>query len=136
MIAKSTDQGHTFSAPQPVSPTPPGFTGTGRDQFFPSVAVDRGGHVGVCYYDRRGSADNTVIDRFCSLSVNHGRSWSEQRVSFSNWLPIHDADALINTAYIGDYDALTSDTLGLNSGFVGAFEIQNQGNPDVFANRF
>ena len=108
----------------------------GRDQFFPSVAVDRGGHVGVCYYDRRGSADNTVIDRFCSLSVNHGRSWSEQRVSFSNWLPIHDADALINTAYIGDYDALTSDTLGLNSGFVGAFEIQNQGNPDVFANRF
>ena len=136
MIAKSTDNGRTFSAPQPVSPTPRDFFGTGRDQFFPSVAVDKAGRVGVCYYDRRGSADNTVIDRFCSRSVNHGRSWSEQRISFANWLPNHNTDNLVNTIYIGDYDALTTDALGINSGFLGAFEIQNRGNPDVYASRF
>jgi hypothetical protein len=136
LIAKSTDHGRTFSTPQPVSPTPREFSGTGRDQFFPSVAVDRAGRVGVCYYDRRGSTDNTVIDRFCSLSLNHGRSWNEQRISFANWLPNHDTDSLINTIYIGDYDALTTDALGINSGFFGAFEIQNRGNPDVYAKRF
>jgi hypothetical protein len=136
MIAKSTDHGRTFSAPEPVSPTPRDFFGMGRDQFFPSVAVDRAGRVGVCYYDRRGSSDNTVIDRFCSLSVNHGRSWNEQRISFANWLPNHDTDSLINPIYIGDYDALTTDALGINSGFFGAFEIQNRGNPDVYAKRF
>ena len=136
VIAKSTDGGRTFSKPQAVSPTPANFSGIGRDQFFPSVAVDKDGHVGVCYYDRRANAANTVIDRYCSLSVDRGRSWVEQRVSVSNWLPVHDADALINPTYIGDYDALTSDGLGINGGFVGAFEIENQGNPDVFAKRF
>jgi len=136
VITKSTDGGQTFGKPQAVSPTPANFGGVGRDQFFPSVAVDKDGHVGVCYYDRRANTANTVIDRFCSLSVDHGRSWAEQRVSTSNWLPIHGADGLINTAYIGDYDALTSDALGINGGFVGAFEIETQGNPDVYAKRF
>ena len=136
VITKSTDGGMTFSKPRAVSPTPANFAGIGRDQFFPSVAVDKDGHVGVCYYDRRANAANTVVDRFCSLSVDRGRSWAEQRISASNWLPIHDADALINPAYIGDYDALTSDALGVNGGFVGAFEIETQGNPDVYAQRF
>jgi hypothetical protein len=136
VIAKSTDGGLTFSKPQAVNPTAGNFAGAGRDQFFPGLAVDKDGHVGVCYYDRRANTANTVIDRYCSVSVDHGRSWLEQRVSVFNWLPVHDADALINPSYIGDYDALTSDALGVNSGFVGAFEVQNQGNPDVFAKRF
>lgn len=135
-ISKSTDGGLTFSKPQAVSPTAASFSGVGRDQFFPSVAVDKDGHVGVCYYDRRANPANTVIDRYCSVSVDRGRSWVEQRVSASNWLPIHGADALINPSYMGDYDALTSDALGINGGFLGAFEIENQGNPDVFAKRF
>jgi hypothetical protein len=136
VISKSTDKGLTFSKPQAISPTPANFAGTGRDQFFPGVAVDKDGHVGVCYYDRRAEAANTVIDRYCSVSIDHGRSWAEQRVSASNWVPAHDADSLINPSYMGDYDALTSDTLGTNGGFLGAYEVENQGNPDVFAKRF
>ena len=136
LITKSTDGGRTFSKPQAVSPMAANFGGIGRDQFFPSVAVDKDGHVGVCYYDRRASTANLAIDRYCSVSVDRGRSWAEQRVSASNWLPIHNADFLINPSYMGDYDALTSDALGVNGGFVGAFEIENQGNPDVYANRF
>jgi hypothetical protein len=136
LVATSTDSGQTFSNPVTVSPTPADFEGAGRDQFFPGIAVDKDGEVGVCYYDRRDQADNSVIDRYCSVSRNHGASWDEQRVSFSEWLPLHNADGLINTVYIGDYDALTSDFLLGSDGFFGTFEIQINGNPDVFAKKF
>ena len=66
-VASSTDKGTTFSTPVTVSPAPADFTGRGRDQFFPGIAVDRKGQVGVCYYDRRQSPDNTSIDRYCSV---------------------------------------------------------------------
>jgi hypothetical protein len=136
LVATSTDSGQTFSNPATVSPTPADFEGAGRDQFFPGIAVDEDGKVGVCYYDRRGQPDNSVIDRYCSVSRNQGASWDEQQVSFSQWLPLHSADGLINTVYIGDYDALTSDFLLRNDGFFGSFEIQINGNPDVFAKKF
>jgi hypothetical protein len=136
LVAKSTDSGQTFSSPTTVSPTPANFDGAGRDQFFPGIAVDSDGHVGVCYYDRREESDNSVIDRYCSVSRNQGASWTERRVSFSEWLPVHHADGLINTTYIGDYDALTSDFLLASDGFFGTFEIQTNGNPDVVAKKF
>jgi hypothetical protein len=136
LVARSTDLGRTFSSPQTVSATPADFTGTGRDQFFPGIAVDKAGRVGVCYYDRRNDPANTVIDRYCSVSNNHGTSWVERRMSSSNWVPVHDADVLINTAYIGDYDAITSDFLLGTEGFFGSFEIQSGGNPDVYARKF
>jgi hypothetical protein len=136
LVAASTDSGQTFSSPTTVSPTPADFEGAGRDQFFPGIAVDKDGEVGVCYYDRRDDPDNSVIDRYCSVSRNHGASWDEQRVSFSEWLPLHYADGLINALYIGDYDALASDFLLGSDGFFGTFEIQTNGNPDVFAKKF
>jgi len=131
MVAKSVDGGQTFTAPTAVSPQSPTFTGRGRDQFFPGLAVDRRGYVGLCYYDRRQEPVNTAIDRYCSFSQDHGASWQEQRVSHAGWTPAHAADGVINLSYIGDYDALTSDFLLQHSGFFGAFEVQTDGNPDV-----
>jgi hypothetical protein len=133
MVAKSTDGGQTFTAPTAVRPTSPNFTGRGRDQFFPGIAVDKRGEVGVCYYDRRQHPANTVIDRYCSVSPNHGASWREERVSEASWVPAHAADALMMLNYIGDYDALTSDFLLQQGGFFGAFEVQTNGDPDVVA---
>jgi hypothetical protein len=135
MVAKSIDGGQTFTAPAAVSPVSPNFSGRGRDQFFPGVAVDRRGNVGVCYYDRREDPANTVIDRYCSVSQNHGASWQERRVSEASWTPAHAADSVINLFYIGDYDALASDFLLQQGGFFGAFEVQTNGNPDVVAAR-
>jgi len=131
MVAKSTDGGATYSTPAAVSPTPSDFTGRGRDQFFPGIAVDRKGRVGVCYYDRRQNPLNLAIDRYCSVSQDHGSSWDEQRVSHSSWVPAHYSDGVINATYIGDYDALSSDFLLKKSGFFSSFEVQIQGNPDV-----
>jgi hypothetical protein len=111
----------------------PSFHGKGRDQFFPGLAVDGGGNVGVCYYDRRQNPFNLLIDRYCSVSQNHGRTWNESRVSHSSWVPDHFSDGVINAEYIGDYDALTSDFLQQQGGFYGSFEVQINGNPDVVA---
>ena len=48
--------------------------------------------------------------------------------------PTHGNDLFINPIYMGDYDQMTSDFMNLNSGFIGAFEIQGvRGNPDVSA---
>jgi len=63
-------------------------------------------------------------------------TWTEQQVSSSSWLPLHYADQVINATYIGDYDALASDFLLENGGFYGTFEIQTNGNPDIFAKKF
>jgi hypothetical protein len=136
LIAKSHDSGATWSAPVAVSPQQSSFAGLGRDQFLPGVAVDKDGHVAVAYYDRRQDDGNTVIDRFASVSHDGGASWSEQQLSFSKWLPVHGSDQFINRVYIGDYDALTSDFTLKNGGFFGSFEIQTDGNPDVFAKKF
>jgi hypothetical protein len=136
VVAKSTDGGASFTTPVAVSPTPGSFTGNGRDQFFPGIAVDKDGHVAVCYYDRRGDEDNSIIDRYCSVSHNRGASWTESRASNSNWVPAHGNDNIINPVYMGDYDALTSDFLLQSGGFFGTFEIQDNGNPDVVGKKF
>jgi hypothetical protein len=130
-VAKSVNGGQTFTTPVAVSPQSPAFTGRGRDQFFPGLAVDRHGNVGVCYYDRRQEPDNSLIDRYCSVSGDQGATWRENRVSEASWVPAHAADGVINLFYIGDYDALTSDFLLQHGGFFGAFEVQTNGNPDV-----
>jgi hypothetical protein len=137
VFVKSTDKGLTFTAPVSVSPQPPGFTGPGRDQFFPGIAVDPLGKVAVCYYDRRNDPANMSIDRYCSVSLNHGASWQDLRASSPSWLP-NQADSFIAFAGrgIGQYDALTSDFLQLNPGFFGAFVIEEEGNPNIVARKF
>lgn len=134
-VASSSDGGASFSAPVTVSPTPNNFTGRGRDQFFPGIAVDRRGRVGVCYYDRRQSPDNSRIDRYCSMSENGRSGWEEEQASEFGWTPAHAADAVINLSYIGDYDAVSSDFLLQQSGFFSSFEVQFSGNPDVLGYR-
>lgn len=136
VVARSSNGGRSFTAPVTVSPTPSSFTGRGRDQFFPGIAVDNRGVVGVCYYDRREHATNDVIDRYCATSQNGGASWNEQRVSAANWTPAHASDLVINLFYIGDYDSISSDFLLQNPGFFSSFEVQTDGNPDVVGASF
>jgi hypothetical protein len=136
VISTSTDGGMTWSLATAVSPVDPMFSGIGRDQFMPGVAVDTTGKVAVCYYDRRNDPTNTAIDRFCSVSTDHGASFSDQQITLSSWLPFHATDRLINLFYMGDYDGLTTDNTRSNTGFFGAFQIQSGINPDVFSTRF
>ena len=146
-IAKSTNSGTSFMFPPTVSPTPSTFTGPGRDQFFPGIAVDNDGEVAVCYYDRRNDPHNMAIDRYCSVSSTQGESWLDQRASSPSWLPLHCADTGapippplngfgITCTQIGQYDTLTTDFLLQNDGFFGAFQIQEDGNPNIVGKKF
>ena len=51
--------------------------------------------------------------------------------------PAHSNDVLINPAYMGDYDGLTSDFTKSTPGFLGAYEFMQSGaNPDIRAFSF
>jgi hypothetical protein len=136
--AKSTSFGESFKILGPISRTPKDFSGVGRDQFLPGIAVDKDGEVAVCYYDRRNDRANLRIDRYCSVSGNEGKSWKDLRASDLNWMPTPDLDPLDPRpgAAIGKYDALTSEFLLHSDGFFGAFEIEIGGNPNIVAKKF
>lgn len=139
IVAKSADSGRSFAVLPPISPVPATFTGPGRDQFFPAIAVAKTGTVAACYYDRRNDPNNMRIDRYCSVSTNHGANWTDQRLSTSNWLPLICSDATavnMGCSEMGSYDALTTDFLLLNTGFFASFQIQEDGNGNILAKKF
>ena len=131
-MVRSSDGGNTWTTPAPVSPTPSTFEGAGRDQFFPTVAVDRTGALAVCYYDRRNDPLNFGIDRYCSVSKDAGQTFNDVRQTTRPWLPTHDNDVFVNPYYMGDYDGASADVVGTNSGFFNSFQIQSQQNGDVY----
>ena len=90
-IARSTDQGETWSTPLRVNDDQ-----SGRDQFFPWLAVDPvTGGVYVVFYDRRNTqGDWTEVT--VALSHDGGQSFENRRVDEQAFDP--------ETAYfLGDY---------------------------------
>jgi hypothetical protein len=100
--------------------------------------VDNDGEVAVCYYDRRNDSHNLRVDRYCSVSINQGKSWADLRASSVNWMPTTDRDPLDPNPGdgIGKYDALASEFLLHTDGFFGAFEVEISGKPTIVAKKF
>lgn len=98
-VSRSTNGGITWSAPMRVSKDPPN-----SDNWFPWVAVSNGGTVGIVYYDRRVSGNNTLTDAWIALSTSGGGTWQESRASevSSNFRTAFQGSA----AFIGDYNGL------------------------------
>jgi hypothetical protein len=142
LLSKSVNGGASWSAPVRVNQNQEPFgNGLGADQWQPAVAVDHGGRLAVCYYDRRNDQNNYRFEHFCSTSHDGGLTFRDRRVAPSSD-PIHDTDAFLVPAYMGDYDTLASDFTRSNRGFIGAFQIINSElngetvfvpNPDVKA---
>lgn len=130
-VARSTNSGQSFSVLGAISRA---IGGIERDQFLPGTAVDKDGEVAVCYYDRRNDPVHDLrVDRFCSVSSNQGKTWTDQQVSNLHWLPSPNQD----TGYaISEYDALTSEFLLHGDGFFGAFIVEINGNQNVVATKF
>jgi hypothetical protein len=132
VFSRSLDGGNTWSSQALVSPTPANFQGAGRDQFMSGVAVDSRGDLAVCYSDRRNDQNNFFVDHYCSLSHDQGATFTDVRETPRSWEPNEFIDVLLNPVYMGDYDTVTSDATGANAGFFNTFQMQTNGNPDVF----
>jgi hypothetical protein len=136
LIAKSTDGGSTWSTPKAISPTPDNFAGVGRDQFQPAVAVNRDGSLAICYYDRRNDTQNNAVDRFCSLSRDHGRSFQDIRQTTRSWAPTHDTDFFVSAQSLGLYDTVAPHLDAEDDdAFFGSFQIINNAVPGVHGRR-
>jgi len=140
LLRVSTDGGATWGFGLPIkvnSDTQPRTAG-GHDHYQPGIAVDRSGEVAVCWYDRRDDAQDFAIRHYCGESITGGLTWTNSNVGVSPFAPTHGIDLIINPIYMGDYDVVTSDFTGANSGFIGSFQVMNnsRGNPDIVAYSF
>jgi hypothetical protein len=102
----------------------------GRDQFNPSIAVNRDGTVAVCYYDRRNDPKNTLFDRYCSISQSQGQSFRDVRESPRSWMFGEDWDVL--GFWLGDYDTVTAPLFGGGHSFFDAFGISGNNMTGIF----
>jgi hypothetical protein len=141
LVTRSTDGGVTWSQPARVNNNPEplivGSPGSSTDQYEPGLAVDQtSGKLGVCFYDRRRDPNNFRIDRECAKSTNQGATWTNSRITATAFAPLIDQDGILAPGYMGDYDTVTSESLGTKAGFFGAWGDNTAGNPDIRGAKF
>ncbi|PWB78595.1 MAG: hypothetical protein C3F08_08295 [Candidatus Methylomirabilota bacterium] len=137
LFSRSTDGGATWLTPVRVNNNAePLSSGLGTDQYQPGIAVDKGGKVGVCFYDRRRDPSNFLIDRECAFSRNAGASWSNKKITRNNFPAVPNQDVFVDPLYMGDYDNLAGDFTRTSGGFVGAWGDNSLGHPVVNAGKF
>lgn len=95
-LAKSTDQGETWSAPIRVNNDAPG-----KQQFFTWMDIDQTtGHLYFVFYDRRAYEDDKT-DVYIAYSTDGGESFINQKVSETPFLPSKNA-------FFGDYNNISA----------------------------
>jgi hypothetical protein len=95
-IAKSTDEGKTWSAPIRVNQDK-----TKTHQFFSWMTVDRtSGKIYVVYYDRSRYTDNQT-DVVLAESGDGGRTWTNRTISESPFTPTEGV-------FFGDYNDISA----------------------------
>ena len=102
-LARSTDGGQTWSAPQRVSDGP-----LDAPNFTPALAVSPNGVVGVSYYSLRNDPDRRfLVDEYFTFSRNRGQKFVRgQRVSAASW-DLRFA-AFAEGFFLGDYQGLVA----------------------------
>jgi hypothetical protein len=123
LVTRSTDGGHTWSAPVRVNDNP---VQDGTDQFQPNLAVAPNGTFALAFYDRRlpcaqGDANisagfqgkyNTCLDTTLTVSTDDGATWTtNRRVTQNGWDPSLNAPRPYHgsTTFIGDYFGVAMD---------------------------
>jgi hypothetical protein len=101
LLSKSSDGGFSWSTLVRVNQDP---SADNKDQWFPWVAVNRQGRVGVVFFDRRRDAGNKIARTFLALSHDGGAHFRDFEVSRfgSNF----DNAFFGGGNFIGDYNGM------------------------------
>lgn len=129
-VSSSSNGGANWTNPVKVNDSN-GAGGSPADHYLPGIAVDSGGQLAVCFYDRRRDSENFLIDRECANSRDGGLTWRNHRETENSFAASIAADLLVNPVYMGDYDGVAADATGRSEGFLGAYGDNSRGNPDV-----
>jgi hypothetical protein len=134
-LSVSQDNGDTWKAPTIVNDNAKGSGAPLTDQFEPAVAADKSGTIAVCFYDRCRDTSNFRIDRECAKSRNGGSSWTNRRVTASNFPIEVGQDLLVAPDYMGDFDTVATDSTNQAKGFIDSYADNSAGNPNVMTDR-
>jgi hypothetical protein len=95
-LAKSTDGGSTWSAPQRINDDPPG-----KQQFFTWMTIDQtNGYLYFVFYDRRNYNDN-LTDVYMAVSRDGGETFINFMISESPFMPV-------TSVFFGDYNNISA----------------------------
>jgi hypothetical protein len=122
MFVRSTDAGHTFSAPRRINDDPVNHA---KWHWFGTLSVAPGGRIDSVWYDMRNSPNNVTSQLFYSYSTDGGNSWSAN-VAVSN--PFNAFIGYPNQQKIGDYITIVSDDTGANVAYAATFN----GEEDIY----
>jgi hypothetical protein len=129
LLSSSTDKGATWSAPVRVNDDPINLA---VDHFFPTLTVDRRGTVYVAFYDRRGDAQNRLIDTYLARSEDGGRSFSNSRLTERPFAPLTCwADRWVAVTYMGDYISVAADSTRRSEGVISSWGDMSLGSANV-----
>jgi hypothetical protein len=118
MFVRSTDGGHTFSAPRRVNDDPVNHN---KWHWFGTLAVAPNGRIDAVWLDTRNAANNTDSQLFYSFSTDGGDTWSPNVPVSNSFNPFLGYP---NQNKLGDYITIVSDNTGGNVAYAATFNLE------------
>ena len=122
MFVRSTDGGHTFSAPRRINDDPINHA---KWHWFGTLSVAPNGRIDAVWFDTRSAANNHSSQLFYSYSADGGRTWS-RNVAISDLF--NPFVGYPNQAKIGDYITVVSNNVSANVAYTATFN----GEEDIY----
>jgi elongation factor P hydroxylase len=122
MFVRSTDAGHTFSAPRRINDDPVNHS---KWHWFGTLSVAPNGRIDAVWFDTRNAANNTTTQLFYSYSADGGRTWSPNVAVSHSFNPFVGYP---NQNKIGDYITSVSDEVSANVAYAATFN----GGEDIY----
>jgi BNR/Asp-box repeat len=129
MLARSTDGGLSFSAPQRINDDPINHN---KYHWFGTLSVAPNGRIDSVWFDTRNAANNTDSQLFYSYSTDGGVTWSPNVAVTNSFTPL---EGWPSQNKIGDYITIVSDSTGGNVAYSATFNFnptRGQQEQDVY----
>ena len=118
MFVRSTDAGHTFSAPFRVNDDPINHS---KWHWFGTLSVAPNGRIDSVWLDSRNAANNTDSQLFYSYSMDGGITWAPNVAVSNSFNPFIGYP---NQSKLGDYLTIVSDDTGGNVAYAATFNSE------------